>query len=930
MLQLYAQKNMRVFGCVTDTAKVGIGGVDVFLIINSDTLRTVTSEDGNYSISKVNLEKFILQLNALGYHRSEITYSLPSLERQRHLDTIVLKKSSRMLKDVVIKAKPNPVRFMQDTVEFNAAAFEVREGDNVADLLKKLPGMEVDNDYNVKTTGREMVKLRVNGVDFFTNNIKDFIGKLPAEIVSKIQVIDHYGEEANFTGVKTGEPVKMMNIVTKPGMNKGKFGGFNANAGTNNMLGSNASLNLWNGSKQSSAHLNTSTFNNGAGDNHSNGGSISNRDKFGKHGNRDINYNFNGNGNTYSSEQVSETLNPEGNFINNSKNDGESRSTNHTLSLGLDFNNNKSFIMASLAAGYNRSDNKNTGLSNQYGVIRQDFRNNNSSNNTSPYLSGNISVSRRSKNKKNSFSINSSVHISGQNNDQTLGTNTIYYDKLTGSLLKDSLLNRDVNSTTNSENATLGLNYSIGLKKTKDTLARRSFNLSYHGYSTRTTNSVSTLVLDNLSRQSTLVDSLSNSFRSISLQQSLGVNYNYSSRKMRYNISFDVKPNLLTNRDFRLKTTTKNNTFNYSPGLNFSKTLSQGKTLSLTYRGSNNNPTLYQLQPIRNAQSLQNIVVGNPDLKPSFTNSLNTNFNYNHSKSGLSIQVGASASSTQREIVSAVSLIADTLNSLKQITRYENVNGNYQTNANYHIHLPLMHRKLSLRYSGTFGFSNRTVLFNNQKISGKGTNFNQQLDGTLSMKKFSVNLNLNYYLTNNNDVSSMYSGFGFQSLGIGQIPSPAFFKTTGIRTRLNGDLRLKNLKVDAGLNYNSSNSNARNGQTRQSIGDLNMNVSSRLTVKKSYFMHFSISKGVRYGYALNNSNPMIINGGIEKSFLKDNALSVKIYGSDLLGQGNNISRMMSGNTIIDSRNVQQTRVFSMNLQYNLSRFGGKHIRVDKD
>src|SRR5690606_10894061 len=110
-----------------------------------------------------------------------------------------------------------------------------------------------------------LTKLRMNGEDFFTSNVEDFISKLPAGIVDKIQVIDDFGDEANFTGIKSGEPKKMLNIVTKPGMNKGAFGNAGANTGTNDMAGGNANFNLWNKSKQSSGNLNLNTLNNGAG-----------------------------------------------------------------------------------------------------------------------------------------------------------------------------------------------------------------------------------------------------------------------------------------------------------------------------------------------------------------------------------------------------------------------------------------------------------------------------------------------------------------------------------------------------------------------------------------------------------------------------------------------------------------------------------------
>jgi hypothetical protein len=109
-----------------------------------------------------------------------------------------------------------------------------------------------------------------------------------------------------------------------------------------------------------------------------------------------------------------------------------------------------------------------------------------------------------------------------------------------------------------------------------------------------------------------------------------------------------------------------------------------------------------------------------------------------------------------------------------------------------------------------------------------------------------------------------------------------------------------------------------------------MNLAGQLTIRKSYFADFGITKRVNYGYTLVNPSPLLINVGLGKRFLKDKSLNMSIKGNDLLGQGNNISRIVSGNTIIDSRNQQPTRFFSLNLSYNLSKFGGRNMRVDAD
>ncbi len=913
-----------------DTAKAAIPNVKVMIILDKDTLTTQTDDDGNFSMSKINADKFSVQVSMLGYYGLKADYTFTEKEKHKRLEAFMLKMSSQMLKEVVIKGKPNPVRFMQDTVEFNADAFQVNEGDNVADLMKQFPGMEIDENYNVKTMGKDMIKLRINGKDFFTNNVKDFIGRLPAGIVSKIQVIDDFGDEANFTGIKIGEPIKMLNIVTKPGMNKGIFGNLSSNAGTNDMIGSNGRMNLWNDTRQSSADVNLSTSNNGAGTSRSLGIGLSHNDKMGKNGQSGFSYSFNNNTNAFSNEQVTETINPEGNFTNSSKRKGENGGSDHNANWNINYNNKKVFIQGYVMGGYNHSDNQNLSFSNQYGLIRQDLKNNNSSNGSAPNVNANISISKKLRNQKNSFSAKAAFGLSGNSRDQYISTNTIYYDKNTGAFLKDSLLTRDLNSRSNSQNLSFGFNYSIGLKKPKDTLGRQSLNFSYNGAVSQSMNEVSTFVFDNKTNEVSFVDSLSTSFSTISFNQTLGINYNYGSSKNRYSIGFNARPNIMTNRDLRLTRTIKNNTFNYSPNLNYGKTIAKGKTLSFNYQGSNNNPTINQLQPIRNTQSLQNIIVGNPDLKPSFSHNLNGSFNYSHIKSGRSLQVGVNASTTQREIVDHVILVPDTLNSLKQITRYENVDGNYQVSGNYNFNIPIKSNKYSFSYSGSMGFSNRAVIFNNKKTFGKGLNFSQRFAGSMTTKKITLNTQAAYTITNNNNTNSLYRFSEYQPIGIGQITAPTFFKTISFNSSLNGSLRLKNLTLNTGINYNTSHSDPTGDQAIRDISNINMNLSGRLTIIKSYFISFNTSKRLNYGYALANSNPLIINTTLGRNFLKDKNLSLTVSGNDLLGQGNNISRMVSGNTIIDSRNKQQTRVFSLNLNYNLSRFGGRHFRVNNE
>jgi len=924
-----AQSNRKISGVVTDTAKAAVPHVRVTIVTGKDTSSTSTDENGNFSFSRISADRFSLQIKAVGYNDFVADYTFADKEKSKQLGAIRLTMSSQALKEVVIKAKPVPIRYMQDTVEYNAAAYRVNEGDNVADLIKQFPDITVDGEYNTKVGDKPMTKLRVNGKDFFTNNVKDFIARLPAAIVSKIQVIDDFGDQANFTGIKVGEPIKMLNIVTKPGMNKGAFGGVSASAGTNDMVGGQAQVNLWNDNKQSSANLIANTANNGAGHSQTFMAGFSYNDKFGKNSFGGLGYNFGDNSAAFNSEQVTQSLNPGGNFTSDVKSAGNNRGANHNLHWNLNYNkDNRVTIQTNINATYNYSTNQSSSLVQQSGVLRQDVANNNGSNNTSPSVNGFIAISKKLRDLKDIISLNLSFSVNSTSNSQHISTNTFYYDQVTGNLLKDSLLKRDVDSKTNSRNFSLGFNYSVGLKRPKDTLARQSLNLNYNGTAGWSESRVTTNVFDNTTNRTFVVDSLSTLFNSITFNQTLGLNYNYSSNKMRYNIGLNTNASMLTNHDLILQQTIVNNTLNYSPNLNFSRTLSPGKILSVNYQGATRNPSLNQLQPIRNAQSLQNIMIGNPDLKASFSHNLSANFNYSQ-KSGRTLQVALNASTVQNEIVNDVILLPDTLNTLKQVTRYENINGNYQVNGNYLLLIPFKQNKYSLTYSGRVGFSNRIILFNHQQTSGKGFNLSQQLSGTLSLKKFRLNTQLSYTITNNNNSgASPYGLFQSQPIGVSQVSAPIFFRTETLGALLTGALNLEKLRVNANVNYSHSHNNAPVGQVVQSNNDINLNLGGQVTILKTYFTDFSTAKRINYGYAVPVPSPLLINIGAGKRFLKNQALSVAIRGTDLLGQGNSLMRSVSGNTIVDSRNIQPTRVFSINLSYNLSNFGGQNVRVN--
>lgn len=924
-----AQINRRVHGMAMDTAKNALSHANVILISGKDTLRTITNDEGYFSFSKIKFESFSLQIHSIGFQSYNNSFQFGK-EKQLEIKGL-LKQSANMLKTVEIKGKPNPIRIMQDTIEYNAAAYHVFEGDNVADLMKQFPGMEIDGDYNVKTIGTEMTKLRINGKDFFTNNIKDFIGKLPAGIVAKIQIIDDFGDEANFTGIKIGEPKKMLNIITKPGMNKGKFGSADISGGTNQQYGGSGSFSLWNGTKQQMADFGYNTADNGAGTSKTARIMTSYRDKLGKFGALGISYGFNTNNSAFESEQAVETINPLGTFYNNSKSNGENKRHGYTFNSNYDFNNKKIYLNSAISVGYNQANNINTSFNNQTGVIRQDLKNSNQNSSETPRVNGNLNFAKILKNKRNSFSANLAFSTNPTNSIQNISTNTLYYDKDTHVLKKDSLLNRNLATSSNNQNISIGINYSIGLKKLKDTLANRNLNFMYNASIGTSDNDIATFVVNNTNLIPAYVDSLSTHYTSVFINQTLGLNYNYSNKKMRYSFGFNARPTLMDNNYINLKQKIKNNNLNYAPTLNFSRTITKGKTISLSYAGNNNAPSISQLQPIRNTQNLQNIVIGNPNLKPYFRHNLNANYNYVHTKSAISFHSGLTFSATQNEIVNNVILVPDTLNSLKQETRFENTNGTYSGGNNYVLNIPIKKNKYSIAYSGNIGFSNRAMFINNQKRFNKGLNLSQNIRGSINLKKLSLSGSTNYNFTSNTNVLNSNNITDLYYLNLGQIGGSTLFNTHNYSANFNSALRLMKLVVNTSIDYTVTHSDAAfSTNSQRNVQNLNLAFSTRLTIKKRFFLAVNTTKSINKGYSLANVNPLILNTNLTAALLKNKMLRLKVSANDLLKQGNNLSRYISGNSIIDSRTNQVTRVFTIGLNYNLSTFGGNAFYVDPD
>ncbi len=200
----------------------------------------ITDANGFYQIKNVSNGNYLLQASYLGY---QTLYKPLNIDgNTKHEYNLVLTQKSKTLSDVNVEADRIPIKFNKDTVEYDAAAYKNKPDAVAEDLLKKLPGLEVDRAGNIKAMGENINNVLVDGKEFFSNDPKVATKNLPADAIKKVQVYDQKSEEEKLSGMTDGERDKTINIVLKDDKKKAYFGDVQAGAGTNEHFQSSAKL----------------------------------------------------------------------------------------------------------------------------------------------------------------------------------------------------------------------------------------------------------------------------------------------------------------------------------------------------------------------------------------------------------------------------------------------------------------------------------------------------------------------------------------------------------------------------------------------------------------------------------------------------------------------------------------------------------------
>ncbi|WP_026966366.1 outer membrane beta-barrel protein [Algoriphagus terrigena] len=240
-----AQSKLTIRGTVKDTTNLPLDYTSVLLLSPKDSALvayTLTNKAGEYQFKNVDRQPLLIKATYMGYLPVQKELVLPETD-VLEVDEIYLEPILQELYEVVVKAAKAPLMMRGDTLEYDASKFKVPPGATLEDLLRKLPGMQIDANGNIVAQGQQVQKVTVDGRRFFGGNTKMATQNLNAESISKLQLFDDKSEQSKLTGVEDGVKEKTLNVELKEEAKKGGFGKISAAGGTDERWTANGSFN---------------------------------------------------------------------------------------------------------------------------------------------------------------------------------------------------------------------------------------------------------------------------------------------------------------------------------------------------------------------------------------------------------------------------------------------------------------------------------------------------------------------------------------------------------------------------------------------------------------------------------------------------------------------------------------------------------------
>jgi hypothetical protein len=912
--QFLFSQSLEISGKIEDTtSKVKVKNAVVMLLSAGDSVIKKfmrTDAQGDFSFKQVKKGDYILMVTHPSF--ADFVDNIELKDENKNLGAISVTPKSKLLEAIILKSG-SPIRIKGDTTVYTADSFKVSANANVEELLKKLPGIQVDKNGQIKAMGETVEKVLVDGEEFFGDDPGMAVKNLRADAVKEVQVFDKKSEQAEFTGIDDGQTKKTINLKLKENKKTGYFGKISLSGGLQKDIDDRYNNNLlfstFKGKRKLSAFLlNGNTGQDGLSwqDNEKYGGESDNYSMT-MDDDGGVNFNYRGGG-----SDDEPTVNTENGYIKNI-NAGVQYSNKWNDKTTLNFapkynsqiysNNMSKFTQTQLPNPDSLLDENSTEQSNvnRYNIkLRGIYDVKIDSMNTLKFTANGNFYHTESENIKNGITndektgglINTSNRNSQTTNDKTaLSANVIFKHKFR-KLRRTLSFTGDWNSlTTTGENYLRSVNQSFvpgkefiedlnqlknSDKNTQKLLARLvyteplgkkySMEIGYEfSYGFGKNNQKTYSYTPATGKYDEKVDSLTNDFDQRITTHKPSIKFNYADKKLKYNFGtgvglthFDLVDNTL-NKDYL------RNYPNFYPSASLNYSYKNNHNLRFNYNGNTKQPTIDQLQPLGNNSDYFNQYIGNPDLKPSFTNQFNLSHNsYDFIKDRWMYQ---SLSFTQTS--NSITYNRKIEGTGKTTSKPINTNGNYSLNF----------------YAGGGG-----------KIKKIDT-------------RIYINPNFSYskYADVINDTTNYTHNIN-----------------TGLSIYLN---KSKDKKYDFSLsndfNYNSNKNTL--GKTKK-VHYYTDNIYAEATV----YFHKVWSINTDYQLSLrqkteqfsNNLNTSLWNAKFQKTF-KNNEFTAFVKVRDILNQNIGIERSFNGTTLTEERNDRLKRYWLVGFTWDFKNKGAK-------
>lgn len=851
-------QNFTVKGSVQDTSGIPLTGTLIRVKWGLDSVATSVDANGAFLLNNIRSPDFTLSAAFLGFQTFIKKYKIEN-GSNLIIPNIKLKAGLNLLNEVVITAV-TAVKIGEDTVTFNAASFPVRQGDAVDEILKKLPGVKVDADGNVTNQGQNITKIRINGKDFFGTDVATAIKNLPADIIKNLQFIDDYGDQANLTGIKTGEPEKILNITLQEDKKKGYSARISGGLGNEDRYNSSLRGNIFKGERQISfdGTMNNTNMRGGGGNGitNTNSAGLNYRNAWSKQLSADAGYNFNNRKNLTIGKAYTQNFLEAFTRLEDAVTNNNSNNYNHDFSGNLEYKpDSLNFLKISPRLSYNSNDVDNLGF---YTITQENIitlRNNQSANNSSSSnLGTNVFYNHRFHRKGRNISLRGNVNYSNGDNFREVLNNYL----ITKSGIDSIRVQNQFIGNTN-RNFQTWANFSFMEPIGKKTFVEFNYNWS------RSNTTTDRNVNDIISGKQLFNPNLSNNYEYQFITNRVGLNYRFIDDKFNYTLGLNAQPAILTGRNISKDLDTESKSFNFIPSARFVYKFSKQQALHVNYWGRSNQPAFLQLQPITDNSNLQNTVTGNPNLKPEFIHSINARYNQSDWNMGHILYANLSYNQTQDRIVTTKILVPGTIN---QVTSYTNTDGFYTVQGNYSYGKPFAERKFTITYSGSGSLNNNVAFIDNNKNIAKNYNFRQELE-------FEVDID-----------------------------------------------NVVDLELETSYSINHTNYSQETFADRRS-NTLRYQLRGRNYFAKDFTLGYDLSKTVNSGFDNSiMKNPTILGLFAEYRFLKGNKGALRLDGLDLFNQNTGITRDVYDNIIIDRQINRLGRYFMLSFNLRLNKFGG--------